>query len=1069
MRNIKKLLALMLVMVMALGMIPMVASADNGFTDADDIEYFEAAGLLKELGVIVGYTDGSYQPKQTVTRAEAMAYIVRMLLTPAVANRLPGGSSSFTDVLSNPSAAWASGIIEYAVSQGIALGRGDGIFDPQGAVTGIEMAAFLLRALKIGAYNDPATWAIHAVADGTRLGILTIGDDVDLSASAIRDQVGLYTFNALFAGSETVDLGTEYELVANIDNNTAHNIKGLHGSRFSTRSELVTIATAAGGEYITGAFNLTEDPEKEYAIVEHKLTETKGGLAEDVFKMTSRSASDPFRRPVTEHLIDHRVVYTATDTPLEVYTAAVTENTLYNLLGLTPTSDISISAFRDGTAVAGQMIRRGETSNVGISGNGVLTEVYRNGRTITIVQINTYLAQVVAVHAATATRDRRVDFIIWMGGSVLEGEDTSIDSYETDEFAVDDYLLVNMVRPGDLLDLGLDDIQTVKATTSVEDKTVTAYTNVTDAARATVTFDGRAERYSAQFAPTSVGVATNGYIGAPGATWTFYLDSYGYIITNEQYASGNPLNYVLVNGFEFKAAVVTEPGTFAAPASLQINGYLLDGTKVRPFIATTTMGATAPTGVTYNTTAYATVGNWGGDETIKSGDVAARIGSTWYLLHREAGPTGAQVISGLEVILDQAYSYTVSSANERWTLSNDGVTGVVAGTNLQLHQIADPTTLTVLQNRATVGGANVGGVTAFANPNTTLVAVNATTEAVTAIAGFQRFPTASWSPLSGNVVYLRNGTVITDILVVGSWTDGSLGIGSVDGFARVQNRGQNVWDSVAGTFVQTWNIHHNGVLLSNMKISASSKLSDAEVSAGTIYEIAIVDNESVGLSALPVGYEASQLSRLSQGNRFNYLEIREASVNGFGSTASAALTADTEYFNVGVLGSPPTHSIAAVSDLAANRWVHYVTRTVGSVDTVVAVFIITPPAADAQAVTVTDSTATLTSLASGPNMDGNPSIAGPASDPQAVTFTDGVANLKASGPGTILINSAVEDVKGPAGGTVTTRVYINDQQVTNLTDMTVTLEDGKLNEITIVVTQTNRSDLTRIIRIDLSN
>ena len=440
MRNIKKLLALMLVMVMALGMVPMVATAsDNGFTDADDIEFVEAADILEELEIIRGYTDGSFQPKQTVTRAEAMAFIVRSLLTPAVANRLPSGTSSFTDVLSNPSAAWASGVIEYAVSQGIALGRGEGIFDPQAPVTGIEMAAFWLRALGIGAYNDPATWAISAVADGTKLDILTIGDDVDLSAPATREQVALYTFNSLFAGTKEVEVTpARYMIVTTNDELDLHNVDILDGVVFDTYAAAISAALSVTGS----VYNPELDTKGQFMVrTVAKVTRTEGGLADDMFNLQKRDADDVFYRPVVEYLRNNRVMYTAAVPVLERYTSRVSEATLYNALGLTGSgflaADERVTLARNGDGLEPQPLRRGEsTAFIGSErtiGNGVITEVYAIGENYRIVQINVYVGEVSDVLAATATLGRRIQV------TAHTGEATG--DFETANFAKDDIFL----------------------------------------------------------------------------------------------------------------------------------------------------------------------------------------------------------------------------------------------------------------------------------------------------------------------------------------------------------------------------------------------------------------------------------------------------------------------------------------------------------------------------------------------------------------------------------------------------------------------------------------------------
>ena len=63
--NLKKILALVLAFACAFTMF-----AGAAFTDQADIKATDAVNMLSSLGVITGYTDGSYQPNKVVTRAK---------------------------------------------------------------------------------------------------------------------------------------------------------------------------------------------------------------------------------------------------------------------------------------------------------------------------------------------------------------------------------------------------------------------------------------------------------------------------------------------------------------------------------------------------------------------------------------------------------------------------------------------------------------------------------------------------------------------------------------------------------------------------------------------------------------------------------------------------------------------------------------------------------------------------------------------------------------------------------------------------------------------------------------
>ena len=74
MRNLKKILALVLALVMSLSLMATASAAD--FTDASSINdtYETAVEVLSGLGVFNGYKeDGSFRPQGSITRAETAA------------------------------------------------------------------------------------------------------------------------------------------------------------------------------------------------------------------------------------------------------------------------------------------------------------------------------------------------------------------------------------------------------------------------------------------------------------------------------------------------------------------------------------------------------------------------------------------------------------------------------------------------------------------------------------------------------------------------------------------------------------------------------------------------------------------------------------------------------------------------------------------------------------------------------------------------------------------------------------------------------------------------------------
>ena len=168
MRNLKKILALVMALVMSMSLVTIANAAD--FTDDSEISYKEAVDVMTAIGVIDGYDDGSFDPDGILTREEAATLITRMLLGDE-ADSLSSSSSSFADV---DASRWSSPYIEYCVSLGIIAGAGDGNFYPTEQLTGYAFAKMLLIALGYDAEREGYTgtsWTVNVASDATSAGI----------------------------------------------------------------------------------------------------------------------------------------------------------------------------------------------------------------------------------------------------------------------------------------------------------------------------------------------------------------------------------------------------------------------------------------------------------------------------------------------------------------------------------------------------------------------------------------------------------------------------------------------------------------------------------------------------------------------------------------------------------------------------------------------------------------------------------------------------------------------------------------------------------------------------------
>lgn len=116
-------------------------------TDIDDQWATSYIQILASQGLIQGYTDGTFQPQRTISRAEMLVILSKLI---NLQEQEPTATTqNFSDV---PSDYWADSIIKAALSAKIIQGIGDNRFAPNKGITRAEVITLILRALRL----DPA-------------------------------------------------------------------------------------------------------------------------------------------------------------------------------------------------------------------------------------------------------------------------------------------------------------------------------------------------------------------------------------------------------------------------------------------------------------------------------------------------------------------------------------------------------------------------------------------------------------------------------------------------------------------------------------------------------------------------------------------------------------------------------------------------------------------------------------------------------------------------------------------------------------------------------------------------
>ena len=172
--------------------------AGAAFTDQADVKVdSDVVDTLVSLGVVNGYTDGSFKPNDTVTRAE-MAKMIYVLRTGnSDASAYNNDKTTFTDVNGH----WAAGYIKYCQSLGIIAGVSATQFKPDANVTAQEAAKMLLVTLGYDAQKAGLVginWASKTNALADENGLL---EDVNTSFTAAcpRQYAAQLIYNAIDA------------------------------------------------------------------------------------------------------------------------------------------------------------------------------------------------------------------------------------------------------------------------------------------------------------------------------------------------------------------------------------------------------------------------------------------------------------------------------------------------------------------------------------------------------------------------------------------------------------------------------------------------------------------------------------------------------------------------------------------------------------------------------------------------------------------------------------------------------------------------------------------------------
>ena len=392
MKNLKKVLSLVLALAMALSLMTAAFAADaSDYKDYSKVTYKEAVDVMTAAGIFNGGDGNNFNPDATLTREQAAKIITYMLVGQEKADKLTATIAPYADVAANR---WSAGAIAYCTDAGIIAGDGNGRFNPTAPVLGTQFAKMLLVALGYDAEIEKLvgnSWAINTAKLALNTDLDEDMEDISLSKELTREQAAQMAFNAMKANI------VEYDTQTNID------IGGGSSIVIGNKKAYNVTTSRDWGK------NIYNDPEKEGGS--GYIVQFAEQYCRDLELNETATTADSFGRPAHKWSYDNDKVGTYADKAVLTYTT--------EFKGTELADDIDDAgcefAKKDGKYNEVKIVRNGGEANtmkdaeisalldsskaISGTGNGVAIEFYANDKdeVTTVVVVATYLGEVKSI------------------------------------------------------------------------------------------------------------------------------------------------------------------------------------------------------------------------------------------------------------------------------------------------------------------------------------------------------------------------------------------------------------------------------------------------------------------------------------------------------------------------------------------------------------------------------------------------------------------------------------------------------------------------------------------------
>lgn len=181
---------------------------NHSFNDVESSDYYYPyISALANAGILEGHGDGSFKPRDTLTRAQ----IAKILSKAFALGEQSLERSPFTDVTSND---WFAKYMPSLIANGITNGKTASSFDPHGEVSRAQMAVFVFRCKAL----DPSIKGSVYVGQAVSASVLSIYDtDGELlftTKSAATDEQGSFVLESIMGLPSDFRIVTESGFLA---------------------------------------------------------------------------------------------------------------------------------------------------------------------------------------------------------------------------------------------------------------------------------------------------------------------------------------------------------------------------------------------------------------------------------------------------------------------------------------------------------------------------------------------------------------------------------------------------------------------------------------------------------------------------------------------------------------------------------------------------------------------------------------------------------------------------------------------------------------------------------------